>query len=224
MNQQSNLVRGMNWLAEYFIAVFAAVILYLTLGAAAYLGYEMLLSPGEKHLGWTAIVAGGVVVLLGFVLSVGVIFYSIKEGEIDSLRAWVLFASGLVVAGMLIVHGKMCAKALGQEYELSKFTLHGFLLGGVALTVVFLEHIRSDEGGHFSLLGVYAGLLLFQEMLHFLGMIAAYVFSSPKEPERVAYDLMIFVLAFVIALVFSRRFGKIVNLLAFAVTKTILDV
>ena len=230
MNRQGSLAIRQNPL-EYLIAVFATAILYLTLLAGAYLGYEVLLAPDKGALEWRAVLAGALVVALGFVLSVGVISYGIVKKQIALLNYVVLIAAVVVAGGMLIVHGKMSAKALGQQYGMGKFVLHSALLLTTAAIVTFLEHIRSaehppvffgeKEGG---MSYVYAGVLLFQEAIHFFGMIMCYVLQRPEEPAHVLYDLLIFVFAFLISLALIGRFGRVINFFAYKLTKTIQEV
>ncbi len=229
MNRQLGLGENGFWLLEYAIAMFALIILYLTLLAGAYLGYEVLLSPNKGSLEWDAIIAGGLVVALGFGLSLGVISFEIEKRNLEFLRRPVFLAAGLVAGGMLLVEGKMGAKALDQGYGIFKFILHTGLLITATGALLLLEQIHSyklkwGRQERFSPEYIYAIFLLGQEGIHFLGMLLRYVKYPPEQSWHVVFDLAVFTLVFLIALALVGRCGKIINLLASKLTKTILTV
>ncbi len=225
MQQQGRLIGKMPRVAEYFIASFALVVLYLTLLGGAYLGYKVLIAPDKGGADLPKIVAGGLVIGLGFLVSIGIISYGIDKQHIRFFPDFMLFATGLVVAAMLIVHGKMVAKALGQEYGLKKFVLHVLLLMIVASVALVMEQIHSYHPTSSTTFKTwYVIALLSQEAAHFLGMVMRYVMFPPPEPFHVLYDLAIFGLALFIALVFLERICLTINYLAYKLTKTILTV
>ncbi len=208
-----------NKLAQHIsMAALALLTLYPALLGGAYLGYSILFAPDKHTPALDVLTAQLVAVGIAFLVGIGVLSFGIDRLRNPFLPHLARLAAVSAVAGMLVIYTKMIAKLLMEEYDLGKFIAHAILLTVCAFAVLILDqvhpvHIKSS----------YAFPLVLLAVVHLNVIMAHYIFLPIKTPVSILEDVFVLGLIASIALLFTGQARRIVNLLAYKLTKTIID-
>jgi len=192
--------------------------LYSALLGGAYLGYNILFAA-NKHIPSPAIlVAQLIAVGIAFLVGVGVLSFGIGKLQNPFLPLLARLAAVSVLGGMIIIYAKMIAKLLQEEYSIGKFMTHTALLVVCAFAVLLLDQIHPVPIKRY-----YAIPLLLMGTIHMNAIMTHYIFARVKNPASIISDAFTIGLVAFIALVFSGQAKHAINLLAYELTKTIID-
>ncbi|GAB4534175.1 MAG: hypothetical protein Fur0018_23960 [Anaerolineales bacterium] len=194
--------------------------LYPALLAGAYVGYSVMFAPqGQPMPPWDALISQGIVITIGFLTGTGILAYGIDKLHITAMSWLARMAAVSAVAAMLIFHIKMVAKLVEQNYTLEKFVMHTVSFVILALIVLILDNLHPVP-----MRKLYTVPLILGNLAHFNAMLVRYVFVGSQYHWRILEDFIVFNLVLVIVLAFSGHLTQTINLLAYKLTKTIVEV
>ncbi len=208
-----------NNLAQHIsMAALALLTLYPALLGGAYLGYSILFAPNKQTPALDVLTAQLIAVGIAFLVGVGVLSFGIDKLRNPFLPHLARLAAVSALGGMMVIYAKMIAKLLVEDYSVGKFIAHAVLLAVCAFAVLLLDQVHPLHLKTF-----YAIPLLLLGAIHLNFIIVHYIFVGAKVPAFIIEDTLTLGLVVFIALLFTGYARRIINLIAYKLTKTIID-
>ncbi|RMF44254.1 MAG: hypothetical protein D6755_09380 [Anaerolineae bacterium] len=198
------------------ITAITLMTLYPAMLAGAFVGYQILFLGQRPPL--NEFTAELITIGLGFMAGVGCLSYGIDRLHIPYLPFLARVGAVLTISGGVIIQAKMISKLLLENYTFGKFVLHLTLLLLSCFVVALLDHVHPRP-----MRAQYAIPILILEVIHLNIMVIHYVLIGAKSPATVLGDLTLFTTIITLALAFLGQSRRVVNLLAYKLTKTLVE-